>query len=86
MAGGDQGPQEGPDDLITLAWAAQLGGLRPRTLQDAAKQGRIGVTMPGNEYLTTRRNLHRYLAGRRRGVVAALPTDYRTPDGEEPIP
>jgi len=85
MADQDRRPPEGPDDPITLARAAQLGGLHPRTLRDAAKQGRLGVTMPGNEYLTTRRHLHRYLAGRRRGVVAALPGDYRTPEGEEPI-
>ena len=85
MADEDQRPPEGPDDPITLAMAAHIGGLHPRTLRDAAKQGRLEVTMPGNEYLTTRRSLHRYLAGRRRGVVAPLPADYRAPDGEEPI-
>ena len=63
------GELEGPDELITLKRAAQLGGLHPKTLRDAAKQGRLQATMPGNEYLTTRRWLHRYLAGRKRGVV-----------------
>jgi hypothetical protein len=76
---------EGPDDQITLARAAQLGGLRPKTLRDAAQQGRLQATMPGTDYLTTRRWLHHYLAGRRRGVVKPLPPDYRTPEGEESI-
>jgi hypothetical protein len=76
---------EGPDDPITLARAAEIGGLHPKTLRDAAQQGRLHTTIPGNEYLTTRRHLHRYLAGRKRGRVAPLPTDYQTPEGEQEI-
>jgi excisionase family DNA binding protein len=76
---------EGPDDPITIARAAHLAGLQPKTLRDAAQQGRLQATMPGNEYLTTRRHLHRYLAGRKSGRVVPLPEGYQTPPGEKPI-
>jgi excisionase family DNA binding protein len=76
---------EGPDDQITLRRAADLAGLTVQTLQQAAKEGRLQATMPGNEYLTSRRWLHRYLAGRKRGVVKPLPVDYLQVEGEEPI-
>jgi hypothetical protein len=76
---------EGPDDQITLKRAAEIAGLTAETLKPAAKEGRLQAIMPGHEYLTTRRWLHRYLAGRKRGVVKPLPAGYVAPEGEEPI-
>jgi excisionase family DNA binding protein len=77
---------EGADDQITLKRAAEIAGLSVETLKPAAKEGRLQAVMPGNEYLTTRRWLHRYLAGRKRGVVKPLPAGYVTPEGEAEIP
>jgi len=74
---------EKPDAPITLARAAVLAGLRPRTLQNAAQDGRLKTEIPGNEYLTTRRNLHHYLMNRSRGRIAPLPEGYAVPEGEE---
>ena len=77
---------EPADKMITLTRAAEIAGLSADTLRDAAREGRLGAEMPGNEYLTTRRWLHRYLAGRKRGVVKPLPPNYPQVEGEEPIP
>jgi excisionase family DNA binding protein len=76
---------EGPDEPITLKRAAELAGLTMTTLRDAARDGRLQASRPGHDWLTTRRHLHRYLAGRRRGVVKPLPAGYHAPEGEEPI-
>jgi hypothetical protein len=76
---------EGPDEQITLQRACQLAGLRPQTLRKAAMDGRLEASRPARDWFTTRRKLHRYLAARSRGVIAPLPADYQTPEGEEPI-
>jgi hypothetical protein len=76
---------EGSDKLITLARAAQLAGVLSDSLRHAAQRGHLRAERPGHDWLTTRRWLHRYLAGRKRGVVKPLPADYQTPEGEEPI-
>jgi excisionase family DNA binding protein len=76
---------EGPDETITLQRAAELAGLALHTLSDAARAGRLKATRPGHDWLTTRRDLHRYLRGRSRGVIKPLPPDYQTPEGEELI-
>jgi hypothetical protein len=77
---------EGPDQTITLHRATELSGLAPNTLRTAAQDGRLTATRIGRDWLTTRRNLHRYLRDRSRGVIKPLPAHYRTPKGEEPIP
>jgi hypothetical protein len=76
---------ERPDKLIALSRAAELAGILPDTLRHSAQKGYLQAEKPGHDWLTTRRHLHRYLAGRRRGVVKPLPADYQTPTGEEPI-
>ena len=76
---------EGPDETITLQRAAEIAGLVPNSLSDAARAGRLQATRPGHDWLTTRRDLHRYLRSRSRGVVKPLPPDYLTPCGEAPI-
>jgi hypothetical protein len=76
---------EGPDVQITLARAADLAGVGVDTLRVAALEGRLGAVRPARDWFTTRRNLHRYLAGRKRGVVKPLPEGYMTPEGEEAI-
>jgi excisionase family DNA binding protein len=76
---------EGPDELITLEQAAAIAGITKDTLRQAAAGGRLDARRIGHNWLTTRRKLHRYLAGRKRGVVKPLPPDYVTPEGEEPI-
>jgi hypothetical protein len=76
---------EGPDDQITLKRAAEVAGLSIETLQHAARDGRLQAERPARDWFTTRRHLHRYLAGRKRGPVAPLPADYVTPEGEDPI-
>lgn len=87
MADEDQRPPEGPDDPITLMRAAQLSGLGADTLRHVAQRGDLGADRPARDWFTSRRQLHRYLAGRtaRPDRAAPLPTDYRTPEGEEPI-
>ncbi len=76
---------EGPDETITLQRAAAIAGLALHTLSDAARRGRLTATRPGHDWLTTRRDLHRYLGGRSRGVVKPLPPGYQTPRGEVSI-
>jgi excisionase family DNA binding protein len=76
---------EGPDELITLKRAAEIVGVGKDTLRQAASAGRLAAKRPGHDWLTTRRNLHKYLAGRCRGVPKPLPADYQTPKGEEQI-
>jgi hypothetical protein len=76
---------EGPDDRITLARAAALAGLDAAWLRHAAQRGYLRAERPARDWFTSRRWLHHYLAGRKRGVVKPLPPDYQTPDGEEPI-
>ena len=76
---------EPADKMITLARAAELSDLTADTLRQAALDGRLQAERPGHDWLTTRRWLHRYLAGRKRGVVKPLPGGYETPEGEEPI-
>jgi excisionase family DNA binding protein len=76
---------EDADKLITMRRAAELSGLTPDTLKQAAQDGRLQAERPGHDWLTTRRNLHRYLAGRKTGRRPPLPPDYQTPEGEEPI-
>jgi hypothetical protein len=76
---------EGSDEPITLRRAGALAGLDPHTLQVAARDGRLKASMPGNDYLTTRRHLHTYLMGRRRGAVKPLPEGYQTPEGAAKI-
>jgi hypothetical protein len=73
---------EGPDESITLQRAAAISGLAPNTLRVAAQDGRLAATRIGRDWLTTRRNLHRYLRGRSRGAIKPVPADYPTPDGE----
>ena len=88
MADEDQRPPEGPDDPITLKRAAELAGLTPATLRQQALVGRLQTTQPARDLFTTRRWLHIYLTTRNPNspLVAPLPADYRTPEGEEPIP
>lgn len=78
---------EGPDEQITLKRAAELAGLTPATLRQQALAGRLQVAQPARDLFTTRRWLHQYLANRdvRRKQAAPLPSDYVTPEGEEPI-
>jgi hypothetical protein len=76
---------EPPDAPIMLARAAQIAGVGADSLRHAAQRGALQAARPGHDWITTRRQLHRYLAGRRRGVVKPLPAGYQTPDGEEPI-
>jgi hypothetical protein len=76
---------EGADKFITLKCASKISGIGMRTLAGAAKSGRLAAEKPGHDYLTTRRNLHRYLANRSRGVIKELPADYVTPEGEEQV-
>jgi len=79
----DTRSREAPDDQISLKRAAEIAGLSHVTLRDAAREGRLDAIRPARDWFTTRRNLHRYLAGRKRGVVAPLPVDYKTPEGEK---
>ncbi len=76
---------EGPDELIGLRRASGIAGLNMVTLAQAAQEGRLRAIKPANEWLTTRRNLHRYLAHRRSGPRKPVPEGYLTPEGEEEI-
>jgi len=77
---------EGPDEPITLHRAAEISGLAPGSLRDAARAGRLKAVRLGHDWLTTRRKVHKYLSARSRGPVKPLPADYQTPEGEEPAP
>jgi hypothetical protein len=78
---------EAPDQWISLARAAEIAGLRPNTLRQAAVEGRLEAQQIARNWLTTRQQLHRYLAGRKSHGFEAkpLPADYQTPPGMEPI-
>jgi hypothetical protein len=79
---------EGPDEMISLARAAEIAGLSPVTLGLQARKGRLQTVKPAHDRLTTRRWLHRYLQSRtgpQGGTPAPLPASYTTPDGEEQI-
>jgi hypothetical protein len=73
---------EGPDKPITLARAAAIAGVSTAALRRALLDGRLQGERPGRDWFTTRRHLHTYLMGRRRGVVKPLPEGYRAPEGE----
>jgi hypothetical protein len=75
---------EGPDRPITIVRAAQIAGLRARTLRGAAENGRIYAARLGPDWVTSRRHLHRYLKRRRRGPRPSFPDGYQVPEGEEP--
>ena len=77
---------EGPDEPITLHRAAEITGLAPVSLRDAARSGRLKAVRLGHDWLTTRRKVHHYLRGRSRGPVKPLPAGYQTPEGEDPAP
>jgi hypothetical protein len=74
---------EEPDRLITIARAAEIAGLTPRTLRDAAKEGRLQARNLGPDWVTTRRHLHTYLTDRRRAACKPLPEGYQAPVGED---
>jgi hypothetical protein len=78
---------EAPDQQIGLTRAAALAGLDRTTLRMAAADGRLEAVKVARDWLTTRRQLHGYLAGRKSHgfAVKPLPADYETPNGEEPI-
>jgi hypothetical protein len=73
---------EAPDQPITLARAAQIAGLSPKTLSVVADNGKIEIFRYGHERLTTRRMLHRYLLSRLEhgGPRKPLPPDYVPPE------
>jgi hypothetical protein len=73
---------EGPDKQITLARAAAIAGVSTATLRRALLDGRLQGERPARDWFTTRRHLHKYLIGRRRGVVKPLPEGYQAPEGE----
>jgi hypothetical protein len=73
---------EGPNEQITLKRAAELSGLQQITLRRAAIDGRLVASRPARDWFTTRRYLHTYLIGRRRGVVKPLPEGYQAPEDE----
>jgi hypothetical protein len=74
---------EGPDEQITLKRAAELAGLQQITLRRSAISGRLVASRPARDWFTTRRHLHTYLIGRRRGVVKPLPEGYQAPEMED---
>jgi hypothetical protein len=76
---------EGADAPITLRRAAEIAGLTPNSLRRAAVDGRLEAKHIGRDWTTTRKLLHRYLAGRRTGAIPPLPEDYETPRGEPQI-
>ncbi len=79
-------PTPNADDLITLQQASQVCGLSADTLRDAAREGRLPAWRVGPYWLTTRRQLHRFLMGRRRGSPKPLPPTYQAPEPEEARP
>lgn len=81
---------EGPDDLISLGRAADIAGLPVGGVRTGAHRGHLAVERHGRDLQTTRRWLHRYIwyrggLYRAGGAKRALPADYQTPQGEEPI-
>jgi hypothetical protein len=73
---------EGPDEPISLNRAAELAGLASRTLRRSAFEERLRAEWSGGKWWTTRRQLHTYLIGRRRGAVKPLPEGYQAANGE----
>jgi hypothetical protein len=76
---------EGPDEAITLHRAAEIAGLAPVSLRDAARSGRLKAVRLGHNWLTTRRKLHHCLRARSRGQVKPLPAGYQTREDEDPV-
>jgi hypothetical protein len=73
---------EGPDQLITIARAAELSGLSPKTLRHQALAGKLRTVKPAHDLFTTRHWLHAYLSSRddsRGGKAAPLPDGYVSP-------
>ncbi len=71
-----------PEELLSLAHAAEVAGLGARTLQTAIRRGNLSATKlaPGaREWFIRRGELHRYLINRRRGSPAPLPAEYLPP-------
>ena len=77
-------PLEGPDDLITLARAAELSGLsaKAKTLNEQIRKGRLRSVLFGRDRATTRRWLHEYLRDRQGGRSKELPAGYVAPGDE----
>jgi hypothetical protein len=67
---------EGPDEPISMKRAGELAGLNAATLKQAAQGGRLAATKPGHDWITTRRNLDRYLSTRTKSNAAPLPDSY----------
>lgn len=74
---------EAPDAYISIARAAQLAGLSPKTLSVQIWRGKLRTVKLAHDRLTTRRWLHEYLAHRdtsRGGQPAPLPPIYVPPE------
>lgn len=74
---------EAPDQWISLARAAVLAGLSPKTLRHQAVAGKLKTVQPARDLLTTRRWLHEYLLSRddsRGAQPAPLPAGYVAPE------
>jgi excisionase family DNA binding protein len=74
-----------PDEFISTAEAARITGIGPETIRKAVAAGRIPRHTFGDVLAIRRGDLHAYLASRKRAVPKALPADYPTPAGMDPI-
>ena len=74
---------EPPDEYISIARAAEIAGLSPKTLRHQTVAGKLRTVKPAHDLLTTRRWLHDYLTGRdssRGGLPSPLPEGYTAPE------
>jgi hypothetical protein len=75
-----------PDEIIAISDAARETGLDRSTLNRQARAGKLKTRKLGNITVTTRGDLHTYLANRdRRGAGQPLPPTYRTPRGMQAL-
>jgi hypothetical protein len=74
---------EPPDQFISIARAAEIAGLSPKTLRHQAVAGKLQTVKLAHDLLTTRRFLHSYLTQRddsRGATPLPLPEGYQAPE------
>ena len=68
-------------DQLTLADAARIFGRTPGAFRQAAARGRLDVSRPGREYLTTRDAAAAYVASIRTGRPHGRPDRTASAEG-----